>query len=113
MGIYYSLYEGYNPLYNAELETFVDKHLIPQFKDVVTRYEPALIFSDGEWDMPAENWKSQQLLAWLYNESPCKDKVVVNDRWGKGVRHHHGEEKSADPQAPRGRNPGRNFGHLL
>jgi alpha-L-fucosidase len=30
------------------------------------------------------------LLAWLYNESPVKDHVIVNDRWGKGARHHHG-----------------------
>jgi len=29
-------------------------------------------------------------LAWLFNESPCRDEVVVNDRWGKGIRHKHG-----------------------
>jgi alpha-L-fucosidase len=57
---------------------------------VVTRYKPAIIFSDGEWDMPAADWKSEELLAWLYNESPVKDHVIVNDRWGKGIRHHHG-----------------------
>ena len=27
--------------------------MIPQFKDVVTRYQPAIIFSDGEWDLPS------------------------------------------------------------
>ena len=51
MGIYYSLYEWYNPLYTTDVSTFVDKHLIPQFKDVVTKYQPAVIFSDGEWDI--------------------------------------------------------------
>ena len=90
MGIYYSLYEWYNPLYNADVDTFVDKHLIPQFKDVVTKYQPAVIFSDGEWDHPAAVWKSAELLTWLFNESPCKDEVVINDRWGKGDRHKHG-----------------------
>ena len=90
MGFYYSLYEWFNPLWLADRELFVDKHLIPQFKDVVTRYKPSIIFSDGEWDMPAEDWKSEELLAWLYNESPVKDRVIVNDRWGKGARHHHG-----------------------
>jgi len=90
MGFYYSLYEWFNPLWVTDRELFVDQHLIPQFKDVVTRYKPAIIFSDGEWDMPAEDWKSEELLAWLYNESPVKDDVIVNDRWGKGARHNHG-----------------------
>ena len=63
---------------------------MPQFKDVVTRYQPAIIFSDGEWDLPSAEWKSEELLAWLFNESPCKDEVVVNDRWGKDCRHKHG-----------------------
>jgi alpha-L-fucosidase len=62
----------------------------PQFKDVVTRYRPSLIFSDGEWDMPSKDWKSEELLAWLFNTSPCRDEVVINDRWGKDCRHKHG-----------------------
>ena len=90
MGIYYSLYEWYNPLYTTDVSTFVDKHLIPQFKDVVTKYQPAVIFSDGEWDHPAATWKSAEMLTWLFNESPGKDEVVINDRWGKSDRHKHG-----------------------
>jgi alpha-L-fucosidase len=64
--------------------------MTPQFKDVVTRYQPSLIFSDGEWDLPSSDWKSESLLAWLFNESPCRAEVVVNDRWGKECRHRHG-----------------------
>src|SRR5208337_1756624 len=62
----------------------------PQFKDVVTRYSPDITFSDGEWDLTSAEWKSPELLAWLFKESPCKDTVVVDDRWGKYCRHHHG-----------------------
>jgi alpha-L-fucosidase len=90
MGFYYSLYEWFNPLWLADRQLFVEKHLIPQFKDVVSRYEPSIIFSDGEWDMPAADWKSPELLAWLYNDSPVRDEVIVNDRWGKDTRHTHG-----------------------
>ena len=89
-GFYYSLYEWYNPLWLSDRKRFVDEHLFPQFKDVVTRYQPAIIFSDGEWDMHSKDWKSEELLAWLFNESGCKDEVVVNDRWGKECRHKHG-----------------------
>jgi alpha-L-fucosidase len=68
----------------------VAEHMIPQFKDVVTRYQPSIIFSDGEWDMDSRDWRSEEMLAWLFNESPCRADVVVNDRWGRDCRHKHG-----------------------
>ena len=89
-GFYYSLYEWYNPLWQTDRKRYVTEHMIPQFKDVVTRYQPSLIFSDGEWDMPSSDWRSEELLAWLFNESPSSHDVVVNDRWGKESRHKHG-----------------------
>jgi alpha-L-fucosidase len=90
MGFYYSLYEWYNPLWLSDRKRYVDEHMTPQFKDLVTRYKPSLIFSDGEWDMTSEEWKSPALLAWLFNETAVRDEVVVNDRWGKETRHKHG-----------------------
>lgn len=86
MGFYYSLYEWFNPLYRRDVETYVDQHMLPQMKDLVTRYEPDIFWPDGEWDHPAETWRSAEFLAWLYNESPVKDRVVVNDRWGRETR---------------------------
>lgn len=90
MGFYYSLYEWFNPLYKSDPDRYVDEHMLPQMKDLVTRYEPDIFWTDGEWDWPSEKWKSTQFLAWLYNESPVKEKVVVNDRWGKETRSVHG-----------------------
>ena len=87
---YYSLYEWFNPLWLSDRKRFVDEHLFPQFKDVVTRYKPAIIFSDGEWEMTSKEWKSEELLAWLFNESPSRDEVVIDDRWGSDTRHKHG-----------------------
>ncbi|MBN2375015.1 MAG: alpha-L-fucosidase [Sedimentisphaerales bacterium] len=90
MGFYYSLYEWFNPLWRFDRQQYVSQHMWPQFKDVVTRYQPSIIFSDGEWDLADSDWRTPELLAWLFNESPCKDEVVINDRWGKGIRHKHG-----------------------
>lgn len=90
MGFYYSLYEWYHPLWLTDKPRFIAEHLHPQFKDVVTRYQPSIIFSDGEWDLTSEEWRSPELLAWLFNESPVKEDVVINDRWGKDCRHKHG-----------------------
>jgi alpha-L-fucosidase len=91
MGIYYSLYEWYHPLWQSDRTRYVNEHFLPQIKDVVTKYSPAFIFADGDWDMPDfRKWRSDEFLAWLYNQSPCKNDVVVNDRWG-GVRGKHGD----------------------
>ena len=89
-GFYYSLYEWFNPLWLKDRARYVTEHMTPQFKDVVTRYQPAIIFSDGEWDLPSKDWQSEALLAWLFNESPSRAEVVINDRWGKDCRHKHG-----------------------
>lgn len=90
MGFYYSLYEWFNPLYKNNVDKYVDDHMFPQMKDLVTRYEPDVFWTDGEWDLPSEKWKSTQFLSWLYNESAVKNTVVVNDRWGKETRSKHG-----------------------
>lgn len=86
MGYYYSLYEWYNPVWKQDRQKYVKEHMFPQFKDLVTRYKPSVIFSDGEWDLKDTEWNSPELLAWLYNESPVAKEVVVNDRWGSNTR---------------------------
>lgn len=96
MGIYYSLYEWWHPLYLAgEVDHFVEEHLHPKFKELVTRYKPPVIFLDGEWSHSYQTWRSEELAAWLYNESPVKDEVVVNDRWGK-TRSQYGDYFSSE-----------------
>lgn len=90
MGFYYSLYEWYNPTYLNNFSEYVDGHMIPQMKDLVTRYKPDILWTDGEWDKPSTEWKSEEFLSWLYNDSPVKDNIVVNDRWGSETRSKHG-----------------------
>jgi alpha-L-fucosidase len=88
-GMYYSLYEWFNPLWKADKNKYAAEHAWPQMKDLINTYQPDVFWTDGDWEAPAETWKSQEFLAWLYNESPVKEKVVVNDRWGEGVRFKH------------------------
>jgi alpha-L-fucosidase len=89
-GFYYSLYEWHNPLWVKDRKRYIREVYHPQFKDLVNRYKPSLLFGDGEWDLHSREWKSEELIAWLYNESPSKDDVIINDRWGKDTRLHHG-----------------------
>jgi len=90
MGFYYSLYEWYNPIYKSDFPAYVNDHMIPQMKDLVTRYNPDILWTDGEWEKSSKEWKSEEFLTWLYNESPVKNNIVVNDRWGSDTRSIHG-----------------------
>ncbi len=98
-GTYYSLYEWYNPLWKKNREQYALQHMHPQFKDLVENYKPDIIWADGDWDLKPEEWHSLELLTWLFNESSIKDKVVINDRWGKGARFHHGGYFSTEYQS--------------
>jgi alpha-L-fucosidase len=88
-GIYYSLYEWYNPLWKTDRNRYAFEHALPQLHDLVTKYQPWVLWSDGDWDETPDTWRSPQFLAWLYSQSPVRDRVVTNDRWGSGTRFHH------------------------
>lgn len=96
-GLYHSLYEWFNPLYLADKEAgfktndFVARKTMPELVEIVTKYRPEIIWSDGDWEAPDTYWNSTLFLAWLYNDSPVKDTVLVNDRWGKGTPCKHGD----------------------
>lgn len=87
MGLYLSMYEWYHPLYlqdvanNFTTSRYVDEVYWPQAKEINNLYQPDLMWSDGDIGN-ASWWRSPEFLAWLYNEAPNRDSVIVNDRWG-------------------------------
>ena len=103
MGLYYSIWDWFNPYWpekdqpyggsktdnDAARKKYIREVMYPQFKQIVNDYQPAVIFSDGDWWMDDEKWETRPLLAWLFNHAPNKGEVVINDRWGK-VRGKHG-----------------------
>jgi alpha-L-fucosidase len=95
MGLFYSLYEWFHPDYRERINSdadrqsvqrYVTEHMHPQLRDLVTRYQPALLWADGEGDHPSDVWQSPQFLAWYLNNAPNRDEVVINDRWGRETR---------------------------
>ncbi|XP_037785483.1 alpha-L-fucosidase-like isoform X1 [Penaeus monodon] len=95
-GLYHSMYEWFHTMYledkarNFLTQDFVRAKTLPELYELVNTYEPEIVWSDGDWEAPDSYWNSTHFLAWLFNESPVKDSVVVNDRWGKGVVCNHG-----------------------
>ena len=88
MGLYYSLGEWTNELHRwytdppDSIGPYVDRHLVPQFKELVEAYRPDLIFADGEWLNSAEQLRSRELIGWYFDA--CGPDAVVNERWGAG-----------------------------
>ncbi|WP_455593028.1 alpha-L-fucosidase [Bacteroides sp.] len=84
VGFYFSCREWDNPLYHPEtMDVFVDRHFYPQLKDLISRYQPDLLWSDGPDNISDSIWKSKEFMSWLYSESEIKDSVVINDRWAR------------------------------
>lgn len=83
--------------YGLSPEEYRDEIMTPQLHELVTTYEPSIIFSDaGEWVYDDDFWKTKEFLAWLYNDASCKNEVVVNDRWCKGMVGNHGDYYSSE-----------------
>lgn len=89
-GLYHSLLEWYHPLYESDARNngreYVDAKLMPELTELVLKYRPEIVWADGDWERPHTYWNSTGFLAWLYNDSPVRDTVVANDRWGHGLR---------------------------
>eukprot|EP00039_Didymoeca_costata_P020987 m.343036 g.343036 ORF g.343036 m.343036 type:complete len:560 (-) comp22241_c0_seq1:58-1737(-) len=90
-GLYHSVFEWFNPLYRGpNPSSYVTDKLIPDLHDIVNTYKPAMLLMDGEWEQPSDFWQTRPFLEWLFNDSPIKDTVVIDDRWGNECRGHHG-----------------------
>jgi len=70
---------------------FIDDYIVPQAKDFIDKYDPDILWFDGEWQRPAEYYKTPEITAYFYNKADGRKEVVANDRLGKEMRHHHGD----------------------
>uniref|UniRef100_H2Z8L5 alpha-L-fucosidase n=1 Tax=Ciona savignyi TaxID=51511 RepID=H2Z8L5_CIOSA len=96
-GVYYSLFEWFSMNYqedkkkNYASNEYVKHKVHPQLLELINTYKPDVLFSDGDFG-PSNYWNATNFLAWLYNESPVKDTIVTNDRWGTDEVHNkHGD----------------------
>lgn len=86
-GFYYSLYEWYNPAYTgkparnpytgAEVPytgaptgvDYVDDYMLPQMRELIDKYDPDILWCDGQWEKPASYWKTAGVIAEYYNRA--------------------------------------------
>jgi alpha-L-fucosidase len=95
-GVYHSLFEWFNPMMtydkstNLTNRTFVDSKTMPELYQLVEKYQPEVIWSDGSWGAQSDYWRAKEFLAWVATNSSVRDTVVWNDRWGDDAHCKHG-----------------------
>jgi alpha-L-fucosidase len=70
---------------------FINEYLVPQAKDFIDRYDPDILWFDGEWQRSAAYYKTPEIVAYFYNKAEERKEVVSNDRLGIGTREVHGD----------------------
>ena len=95
LGFYHSIMDWHHPdahasfypKYNDDdrsspgFDQYVDSYMRPQIKELVEKYDPAILWFDGEW---IKDWKHEQGVS-LYNfVRNLKPEILINNRVDKG-----------------------------
>jgi len=70
---------------------FFEEYMLPQAKEFIDKYDPDLLWFDGEWHHSADFYKTPELVAYFYNKADGRKEVGTNDRMGKDTRKRHGD----------------------
>jgi alpha-L-fucosidase len=86
-GLYYSLLEWNNPFFRWTIDTtglehYVNDYMLPQFKSLIWKFKPDLLFADGDWDFTPSQLRSEDLVQYYYDV--IGGEGIVNNRWGSG-----------------------------
>ncbi|MDR0559157.1 MAG: alpha-L-fucosidase [Prevotellaceae bacterium] len=64
------------------VRNFLRDYSIPQAVEFIDKYDPDILWYDGDWDTMAEDLGSYEISAYFYNKAEGRKQVAVNDRYG-------------------------------
>lgn len=97
-GVYYSLLDWAHPAY-PDRDGYVDAFMRPQIRELVERFEPAVLWGDGHWGRPGDHWRADELVA---EAKASRRGLVVNDRFFASAADFAVYEYDVPAEAPRG-----------
>ena len=73
------------------VKDFFGDYIIPQAEEFIDRYDPDLLWLDGEWRTHISESRSQEFVSYLYNKAAGRKEVASNDRLGEDTRGNVGD----------------------
>jgi alpha-L-fucosidase len=64
------------------VKDFATEYLVPQATEFIDKYDPDLIWYDGDWSTSAEKLHTYDIASYFYNKAEGRKGVAVNDRYG-------------------------------
>jgi alpha-L-fucosidase len=75
---------------------FFGEYIVPQAKEFIDKYDPDLLWFDGEWATPIEETRSPEIVSYFYNKAAGHKEVASNDRLGECTRFNVGDFYSSE-----------------
>ena len=80
--MYHSIMDWHHPDENkTNIVKYREEYLKPQLKELITNYDPGVLWFDGEWVDEWTEEQGQELYDWLRKLKPS---LIINNRIGKG-----------------------------
>jgi alpha-L-fucosidase len=70
---------------------FINDYIIPQANEFIDRYDPDILWLDGDWTAFAEDLGSREIVSHFYNNALGRKPVAANDRLGRFMRFNIGD----------------------
>ena len=64
------------------VKDFAKDYIVPQAVEFIDRYDPDLIWYDGEWETDVSDLRTYEISSYFYNQAEGRKEVAVNDRYG-------------------------------
>lgn len=94
LGFYYSIMDWHHPDAKGErFPIYRDQYMLPQLKELITGYDPAILWFDGEWIDEWNEAQGKDLYQFVRNLKPD---ILINNRVGKGRQGMQGINSSPD-----------------
>ncbi|RMG84544.1 MAG: hypothetical protein D6714_07710, partial [Bacteroidetes bacterium] len=107
LGFYYSIMDWHHPdaqginypkyndddSFNPRFPHYRDEYMKPQLKELIEKYDPAILWFDGEW---IKNWTEAQGKDLYQYVRSLKPDILINNRVGKGRQGRQGMNKAGE-----------------
>ena len=64
------------------VKNFHDDYILQQATEFIDKYNPDILWYDGEWSTSVYDLRSYDISAYFYNKAQGRKEVAVNDRYG-------------------------------